>query len=227
MARRFSAARLAGVMLMGAAIAAPLPAQGWQGIVVFKTSGNRSRAMGDTLTMYVRPGVVRLEPQGKTESPMGPSVIIMRYAERTTTVVLPSRQMYIDMPMPNSDSIMKANIEKSKVTKTGRTEVVAGHTCQYYHDVDEDGKQWDVCLASDMGTFMMMSAMGRQSQPAWERAFGSQNLFPIKVVDGQGQVEMVALSIQSKHLDDALFVPPPGYKKTDFGAMMGGMMHKP
>lgn len=207
-------------MFVALAAAAPAAAQGsWQGIVTYSGLDKDSGQM----IYYQGAGVARIEMVEGGEH----NAVIIDPAHSTSTMIMPSRRMY----MVNSDSHMadeaKKSLAKLKLTNTGHTEVIAGHTCTDYHAVDtESGEQSDACIATDMGTFVMLQqgAPGGE-QSIWQRLFSSKGgFFPLKVVSydkgGKSSDVMVATKIEAKSIDPSMFQPPAGYTKMDMGAMM-------
>jgi hypothetical protein len=130
-------------------------------------------------------------------------------------MLMPEQKMYMEMDVSQMAD-MDVTADNVKPTKTGKTEVVAGHKCEYWTMKEEKG-QVDVCLARDMGSFEAFSNKSIGDASAWQKAIG-KNSFPLKVImhdDGKEQVALVATKIESKSLDASLFTPPASYKKME------------
>jgi hypothetical protein len=126
---------------------------------------------------------------------------------------------------------------KTKVTKTGRTDVVAGYSCDVYEVDDPSGAMahTELCMASGLsmmalgltGPFSMLSA----GDDEWKDVLSHG--FPLRVLmrdaTGAPLVKMEATRIEKKSLPDSEFQVPPGYTKTaspfgsgGFGGPSGG-----
>lgn len=207
-------------MIVALAAAAPAVAQGnsWQGVVTFRTSASSAN---DTSQMiyYQGSGVARFETAYGNDH----VAIIVDPPHSTSITIVPSRRMYMVNTTSQTADNIKKRMEQTTITNTGRTEVVAGHKCTYYHIVDKESSEvTNACVATDMGTFaVLQQGMGRGNGSFWERMFSAKGgFFPLKVItheNGKDQVRMVATSIQPKSLDAALFQPPADY--TNMSAM--------
>jgi hypothetical protein len=118
----------------------------------------------------------------------------------------------------------------AEVKPTGKTETIAGYSCEHTLITGDDGKTYDVCVAHGLGGFMLASAGtvgmarggrgGGGAADAWVRMLGN-DAFPLKVQAVGGKVELEVTGIEKKSLDDALFKLPEGYMN------MSGMMGRP
>jgi hypothetical protein len=215
MDRRFTSA-FGFVMLLAFAGLTPITGaqgQGFEGVVTFQTPE------GHNLRYYAGHSKVRMEMSAQGHD----MTMLIDPATRVMDMVMPQQQMYMEMPLShlNVDSI--AESKHAKATKTGKTDVVAGHPCEYWKVQGENGETADVCLASDLGTFFAFrNPMQRGAAPAWE-GLGGENRFPLKVLANKnGKVETVleATSIEQKKLDPSLFSIPSSYHKMQMGMPM-------
>ncbi len=115
--------------------------------------------------------------------------MIFNMSQNTATILMAKRQMYMTMPLNEAQADVKKRMSKTTITATGKTDVVAGHQCTYYHMVDpEDRTEGDACIATDMGTFAMFNAPAQggasNSMSFWKQLFSSQSggFFPLKMV---------------------------------------------
>ncbi len=217
MGSSFMRTSIHGAVLAIAAIATPVAAHGqgakqFQGVVTFQTDA------GQTFEYAVRKGLVRIDMNGESRR----GSMIMDPASHKMYMLMPEQKMYMEMKLSGLDSL-DDSATKVEPTKTGKTEVVAGHQCEYW-TVKEDKGQVDVCLARDMGGFMVFDngAIGEAS--AWQRAIGNDS-FPLKVVmhkDGGDEVALVATKVEARTLDASLFSPPSSYKKREMNMKMPG-----
>jgi hypothetical protein len=131
--------------------------------------------------------------------------------------VMPAQRVYMVMPLPDDAA---PDGRPPEITKTGRRETVAGHTCEHYL-VKSESQTMDVCLATDMPAMVMPGGgMGRGgASAAWARALGKQPGFPLKVtVQGASEAMLEVTSIEPKTLDPALFAPPADYQRMQMPA---------
>jgi hypothetical protein len=206
-----------GAVLAIAAIAAPAVAHGqgtkqFQGVVTFQTDE------GQTFQYAVRQGLVRIDMNGQSRH----GAMIMDPASHKMYMLMPEQKTYMEMKLSGLDEVDHSPTNAAP-TKTGKSEVVAGHKCEYWTVKEEKG-QVDVCLAKDMGGFMVFdnSAIGEAS--AWQQAIGKDS-FPLKVVihkDEGDEVALVATKVDPKPLDASLFTPPSSYKRMEMNMKMPG-----
>ncbi len=107
------------------------------------------------------------------------------------------------------------------VTKTGKSDKIAGHACDVHRFKDEDGSG-EVCVAkgiSNPAFYQMITggALG-QSAPPWLRDVAKDGGYPLRTVnrDESGQIESTeeVTKIEAGKLDDGLFAPPAGFKRS-------------
>ncbi len=221
-----------------AVYAGRLEAQGFEGVIntqmtlengrtvdgVYQIKGNKSRWEG---TM---PGTER----------MGGTAMIFDGEAGTMISIVPAQKMYIvtnvhDMAkhMPESDT------KFPKMTKTGKKETIAGHSCEHW--LMGDDQKMDVCLAKGLGFFGMRGGKGRgglsAAFPTMERAkleaqvaahpevkeLVDGGAFPLKMEDADHKFSMVVTKIEKKSLSDDLFRAPAGYQEMNMGRMMQQM----
>ncbi len=215
MGSSFKAASLCGALLAAAAVAAPATAHGqsskqFQGVVTFETEGGRS------FQYSIREGIVRLDMNAENQQ----TAMILNPEARKVYMLLPAQKSYMEMQFPETQEL-EASANGAKPVKTGKSEVVAGHRCDYW-TVKEDAGQVDVCVARDMGGFRAFSNQSIGSASEWQKAIGDDS-FPLKVVmhkDGQEEVGLVATKVEAKQLDASLFAPPSSYTKMGAGMKM-------
>ncbi len=217
MGSSFMRTSIYGTVLAIAAIAAPAVAHGqgtkqFQGVVTFQTDG------GQTFQYSVRQGLVRIDMNSDSRH----GAMIMDPASHKMYMLMPEQKSYMEMTLSGLDNVDQSasNVEP---TRTGKSEVVAGHECEYWTVKEEKG-QVDVCLARDLGGFMAFDNRSIGDASAWQRAIGKDS-FPLKVVmhkDEGDEVALVATKVEPKTLDASLFAPPSSYKKMEMHMKMPG-----
>ncbi|HEY9425516.1 MAG TPA: DUF4412 domain-containing protein [Gemmatimonadaceae bacterium] len=202
--RRF----IPGAVVALAAIAAPTIAHGqspkqFEGVVTYESEGGRS------FQYSIRDGRVRIDMNDEAQR----GAMIMDSGSHKMYMLMPEQKMYMEVDASEMGE-MDSSADNVKPTKTGKTEVVAGHKCEYWTVKEEKG-QVDICLAKDMGSFQAFSNKSIGNASAWQEAIG-KNSFPLKVImhaDGKEEVALVATKVEAKSLDASLFTPPESYKK--------------
>jgi len=121
-------------------------------------------------------------------------------------------------------------IDFPKVTSTGKTETVAGLSCEHWLI----GDKTDVCMAKGLGYFGGGGAGGvldklknlalrdkikaqLDANPEFAK-FLEGGAFPLKMANienGQPKTIMEVTGVERKSLDDSLFTVPADYKKTE------------
>lgn len=217
MGSSFKLGSICGAVL--AAIAAAVPAAAhaqssrqFQGVVTFQTEGGRS------FQYAIRNGLIRIDMNGQGRQ----SAMIMDPASHKMYMLLPQQKSYMEMQVPDAADL-DSSADNVKPVKTGKSEVIAGHKCEYWTVKEEKG-QVDICLARDMGGFQAFSNQSIGNGAAWQEAIGKDS-FPLKVVmhdDGEEKVALVATSVEARALDASLFTPPASYKKMQMNMKMPG-----
>lgn len=182
--------------------------------------------------------------QGGTQT----GVVLMDSSSGSQTMLMPQTKTYMSLDL-NKGGQFGQMVEKmaekageetgdlSKITSTGQTETIAGHTCQHWRISDK--QQTDVCLARGLGFFggggqsggifeqLKNLAMGDKvkaqlnANPEFAR-FVEGGAFPLKisqVENGQSKTVMEVTSVERKSLDDSLFSVPSDYKKMEIPGM--------
>ena len=124
------------------------------------------------------------------------------------------------------------------ITKTGKSDTVAGYSCEIWeivsHDPKEKGKA-QVCVAQQGVSWFHIPMTGVPAEYAFMSELGDGNHFPLRLVAfDEASVEQMRIEvtkIEKKTLDPSLFEPPPGYQQIDlaqmFSAMSGGAGGRP
>jgi hypothetical protein len=190
----------------------PAPAQGtFEGVVTFQMSSGR--AGPQTVQYSAKDGKARMDMSAGGMN----MYIIFNPTANTMDMVIPDRQMYMEQSTAAAAARADSARDASRISWTGNKETIAGYECEHATITDDRGQTVDVCLARELGAFLAVGGggMGGRGRGAggnggWEGHIGAA--FPLKVTVN-GQVELLATSIQKKTLDASLFVVPDGYNK--------------
>lgn len=213
----FNRASLQGAIATLAVIVAPAMARAqgagqFEGVVTFQSEGGRS------FDYSIRKGVIRIDMNDENRK----AAMIMNPAAHKMYMLMPEQQMYMEMKVPEGDAL-EGTGKDAKPVRTGKSDVVAGHKCDYWK-VEEDQGEVDVCLTNDLGGFQAFSNHMIGDAAAWQKAIG-KNAFPLRVIlhkDGEEQVALEATKVEKKSLDAAMFTPPASWKKMEMNMKMPG-----
>ncbi|HEX6537017.1 MAG TPA: DUF4412 domain-containing protein [Gemmatimonadaceae bacterium] len=177
---------------------------------------------GHEMQYSMRGGKIRVDMSGQGRQ----MAMIMDPATHTAIMLMPAQQMYMQMPMHDMEGAIAEHREKYQLTRTGKSEVVAGHECAYWHVHEKGGDasdDADVCIASDLGKFFaFQNPMRRGAAPAWQSSLRDADGFPLKIVevrDGQPVTTLEVTKIERKSLAPAMFEAPAGYRKMEMPNM--------
>ncbi len=215
--------RLAAVALVAIASAVPamrpLAAQAFEGVVTMRVSAVAPRGAagagqaprpGQELEYLVRNGAVRVNMRG----PTGVMSMLMVPPARTLFILMTAQRAYMEMPMGAMASTPEAAPPADvKVTRTGRTETIAGYSCEHVQMVSA-AQTIDLCLAKGLGRYVNpMAAMAQGAAPTWQRMLMAEDGFPLRITMADGSVPIEVVNISPQRLDNALFAVPPSYTK--------------
>jgi Domain of unknown function (DUF4412) len=231
-----SAVRLAGPLALSALCTLPAAAQGFEGTVSWQM-GERAMEMNQSY----KGTQVRNEMTGQGGRQ---GVMIMDMGARTMTMIMPERKMYMTMNMDamkaEMDDMNHEEHKLPKLTDTGKSETIAGKSCEVYRLATEEGKPdtMELCAAKGMG-FFMGGARGPMSRgntnasiavdlagsPEFAKMY-KDGFFPLRISrleNGQVKTEMIATKVEAKSLDASLFQVPSDYTEMKMPAGMGNM----
>lgn len=202
-------------------LAAPLGAQKtFEGAVSLNVTGENGKTVA--MNYLLKDGKMRLE-QGADGRQMG---IIMDGPGKKMLIIMTAQRMYIEREML-TPAEMKATGEGMKrpaITKTGRTEIIAGYKCEHLTITGDDGTT-DACVTSELGASFMSFGGNPMAPPKPETSWSSsleRASFPLKAQKGD-RVIMEVTKIERKSLDAALFAAPEGFQKMGMPGSMPGM----
>lgn len=194
--------RLAIVALAGMALfpVSAVAQKQFEGRVAMRMMGDADKPQ--VMDTWVKGQKMRMDMKASGQTM---SMIIDHGASRMT-MLMPAMKMYMqrDLPAPEPGSS-----GDPKVTRTGRTDVVAGHKCEIIRIEDAKNGTSQICGATDMGKFVMGGRPG-QTEPAWAK--GMKGFFPLRVSDANGDPVLEVTKIEPMAVDASVFETPAGYK---------------
>jgi hypothetical protein len=196
-----------------------------------------------TLIETVSGNKVRLETTDSAHTTPRGAFIIDRGAQ-TFTVLMNAQQKYIvrteadvkamAASMGGGGQGASESAGQVSVVNTGRTETIAGVSCQVYHVTGSNSQTSDVCVAEGMGFLSglsdLMTSMkgmgGMATTPAMEHLGellkGGRGVLKVtEYKNGQSTVVLVATKIDRTPPPASAFAPPPGYTELQLPAGMG------
>jgi hypothetical protein len=219
------------------------------------------KKVGDNINLHVevKPDNLRVDfpqpvPGKKSElDSIGTGYAVMKAAEKKIFVVLDKQKQVILIDLNKPPTVpgaagaggakpgaggATAEADAPKVTKTGKTETVAGYDCEDWDIQSKDGSKATVCMAKAF-TFMNLALPGLsgfgQMVPGGGGQLGlmaqlfSGNL-PLKMVAfdkvGAPVAEVKATKIDKKTIDDSRFTTPPTYTTVTLEQMFSGALRR-
>ena len=200
---------------------APLRAQKtFEGAVSLNVTGENGKTVA--MNYLLKDGKMRMD-QGADGRQIG---IIMDGPAKKMLIIMTAQHMYMEREMPTPAELKSTgeSIKRPVVTKTGRTEIIAGYKCEHLTITGDDGTT-DACVTSELDA-SFMSFGGNPMAPSKPETGWSSSLerasFPLKAQKGD-RVIMEVTKIERKSLDASLFVAPEGFQKMGMPGGMPGM----
>jgi hypothetical protein len=204
------------------AASARLSAQRFDGVMQFLSYQGHSDTP-DTITQITKGSKIRIEGMGKGGA--------MVFDGVNRIIIIPEQKAYMDFPADFGEREATAEASKHKGTaeRTGKTETIAGITCDDWHfkgtKADGTPEEGDACIAKGAGMMINQLSGGMAARyfsaagPAFAEAV--KNGAGVMKVTTNGKLDFVAVKAQSTSVPDAMFVAPPGYTKMDMSGMPG------
>ncbi len=179
---------------------------------------NMTNAAGksESMTYEVKGDKMRFDRPAGPE----PGYVIIDGSKATSVDDAKKIAIVMDMssaPMPAT----AAPVKKPTIEKTGKTETVAGYSCEDWKVTEDNGSKTDACVAKGIA----FPSMGRAKD--WTAELLAEKYFPLKAVTsdstGKEKSRMEVTKIEKKSLDDSRFQVPAGYKVENMEDMMKAM----
>ena len=186
----------------------------FEGKVTFKAKDEGEEQL---MTYWVKGNKVLIE-QTEGEG-AGQGAMIYDSETQMMTVLMNEQKMYMEMPMNTSQNVPDADsMEPEYFAKTGESIDILGHPCDKFEfkDKDKKGIAW---MTKKLGQFPFMSNPKdmQSSNSQWQDEIMGAGYFPllVKEEDSSGELKTVfeVTELLSMDLDDAMFLPKPGFSK--------------
>ena len=193
-----------------AATVATAAAGPFEGEIDVTVKDEASQKLPATITYRIKGAKVRYEPAA------APVKAIEDGTAHHAYVIDDTKKSYEDL-----DTTAKS--APPSVTKTGKTEKIAGLDCEHW-TLDDSASQEkvDACVAKNVAWFDLAQApKPGAAEPGWAAALTKENAFPLRLVvsdaKGKERYRVDATKVNKAKQDDTLFQAPAAYKKTDLG----------
>lgn len=161
-------------------------------------------------------------------------VMIFDGKTRTMQVALPGQMTYMEMSLDGDrGEHMRDAFESQIVERTGRTEKLAGYSCEVWRITDKHDRRLnsELCVAKGFGqaaTFWVDPKEARRSsQPGWVKQLVEEGGFGLRSIQydeaGKETSRMEVTSVDKKRVDPGLFAFPSDWTKRDVSAIQEGM----
>lgn len=122
-------------------------------------------------------------------------------------------------------SAAPANEPPPKVSKTGKTDTIVGHSCEEWEVISPKSEKMTLCVGKGGGWPSIPAVLMAESQ--WAQNVIEKDSFPLRIVlngsDGAEKMRMQVTRMDKKPIDDAVFAIPAGYRVMNMADMMGAM----
>ncbi len=152
-------------------------------------------------------------------------VLVDTTGTKMTTVMDSTKTaMVMDMSSPMGGQVSAAaDAKKPSFERTGKTDIVAGYSCDIVTVVEANGDKGEACVAKGI-SYPKMGATG-----GWMNSLNDS--FPLRSVihdpAGTEKLRMEVTKIDKTPIDDSQFEVPAGYKTTSMEDMLKGMGGRP
>lgn len=186
-------------------------AQAFEGAITIRLSAQTPQGVRTEQAEYlVRDGSVRVNVGGARGM-----AVLAAAGEQKLHLLMPAQRSYAELPMTASALLEAAGAPPAdaQITRTGRTETVAGLSCEHVM-VSRGTSSTDVCLTRELGRYVNpLDAMSGGNLPVWQQALAAEG-FPLKVTMSDGGVPFQVLTVERRVLPRDLFAVPLDYTRT-------------
>ncbi|HMU31521.1 MAG TPA: DUF4412 domain-containing protein [Nitrospira sp.] len=225
---RMKAAFLIG--LVSSLTALPAYAGDFEGVIHMKNSHvdtGTSRAM-DWYLKGDRGRVETIREDGQAH------VMLFNGKTRTMQMGMPGQKSYMEISLEGDrGEHLNELLEAQHVERTGKTEKIAGYTCEVWRitDKEQHRPKSELCVAKGFGkaaTFWIDPKEARRSsQPGWVKQLAEEGGFGLRSIQydeaGKESGRMEVVSIEKKTLDASLFAFPADWAKHDLSGFQERM----
>lgn len=225
----------ASIVVLGLSVAGVqrAAAQGFEGTLTYQIHSENGKTM--SMVTMSKGNKLRMEMTDPA-NPARSGAFVIDNDAHTRMMIMDAQKKYVVIPESMTSMMGKnapgANTPTFTFTKTGRTETVAGVSCDVIHGTGtNNGKpeEGDICVAKGVGfnPGMFATLAGQNPAPglaALHDAIGPGNgvLKFTSTKEGKPDVTMEVTKIDRSPPSSDVFNPPAGYTAVQIPAGMGG-----
>jgi hypothetical protein len=205
----------------------------FEGILHMRTTQAESK-MTSTSDWYIKGDVARME---RSREEGRHSVMLMDGQKRSMVILMPEKKVAMEFNLdatsePLTDR-MKEEIDKKTVDRTGKSEKIAGYSCEVWRITDKETKklEHEICVAKGFGrgatAFLDPKRLQQSSQPSWVKQLVKEGGFGLRSIwyddSGKESSRTEVVGVEKKSLDGNLFVVPADYTRQSMSEMVNRM----
>jgi hypothetical protein len=175
------------------------------------------------IEFYVKTDKIRIDA---TLHPAGASYYLVDYAAKKQYVVMPFRDRYVPLSIPDVRDRSTKGTSSAGLTKSDTTEEVAGILCDVFNlkFQETDYTIWATTKLGVRGTFAFNLGSFLLGVPPWQQEMLGLGYFPLKItlVDefGGQRVVFEATGFQRRSVGESLFRIPSDFEATTMEKLM-------
>ncbi|MBX3237705.1 MAG: DUF4412 domain-containing protein [Nitrospiraceae bacterium] len=206
----------------------------FEGILHMKMTHFDMGSQPTAMDWYVKGDMARMErkrQEGQNH------VMIMDGQKRTMVMLMPEKKVAmefnLDAASDKMGDLMKEEIDKKSVDRTGKTDKVAGYSCEVWRVIDKETKklELEICVAKGFGrgatAFLDPKRVQDSSQPAWVKQLVKEGGFGLRTIhfgeDGKESSRSQVTGVERKSLDANLFTVPSDYARQNLSDIANKM----
>lgn len=208
----------------------PLHAGDFEGVIHMNTTHAETGTSG-AMDWYLKGDKGRVE-MSRTDGQK--TVMIFDGKTRTMQMAMPGQKTYMEISLEGGrGEYLKEALEKQSVERTGKTEKIAGYSCEVWRITDKEHHRAksDLCVAKGFGSaarfWIDPKEARRSSQPGWVKQLIEEGGFGLRSIQydeaGKETTRMEVTNIDKKSLEATLFAFPADWTKHDMSAMQERM----
>lgn len=190
------------------------------------------RVKGGNLRIDAPAGVPGFEQLGKAyllgKSKSKEFMAVLEGQKQVVRIDLEKMKAQSEALAAKQKKALGADAKKSpELKKTGRTDKVAGFSCEIWQIAEGGTPQSELCVANQPTPWFADVLPMVPSEYSWASELMNGKHFPLRVVAFHGKEESMRLEvsrIEKKPQEAALFEPPAGYRVLDLEQILQAMM---
>lgn len=222
--------------------------KGFEGEIGVTAKETKDPSKGASFTLEVKGEKVRVDLPSDiaSKSPLGAMAGgktwgLLSTSEKKATMVMEAQKKAIVFDLNKMLEKAKASAtppalggtatppkDPPKVTKTGKTEQVAGYECENWDIVGADGSKGTACIANEGASWFSFPLAGIPAEHAWMMEVFDGNHFPLRFTGfdktGAEVVRVEITKIEKKTMPAEHFQVPADFQTMDFEQFISQMM---